>query len=103
MLEKDWVEVYKNGGDTQAVNQRINEITIERGYVSYTLTYKEYDFINNRTLLLELIKYDKKGNVLESNSFNNIGNTKVDSDWMNIVPGSVGETIFNALRKKFYK
>ncbi|HSP87048.1 MAG TPA: tetratricopeptide repeat protein [Ignavibacteriaceae bacterium] len=102
--EEDWVKIYKNGNDTAVVNQRtnerINEIMQDRENVSYTLKYYEYDFINNHRRLIELIEYDKKGNVLSSINFNN---EKVDSEWSNIVPGSIGEKVFITLRQKFYK
>lgn len=103
MNEEDREKIFKYGNDTEAVNRRINEIMKERENVSYTLNYVEYDFINNQTRLLEAIKYDKKGNVLESISWENSEDDKVDSKWSNIVPGSVGEMVFNKLKNKYYK
>ena len=93
MTDEDWNKIFYYGNDETAVNRRISEIMEERKHVSFSLTYEEFDFNNNRTRLLEVIEYDKNGTVLNLVSFVNDENGKVESSWKNIVPNSVGETI----------
>lgn len=99
MNTDDWNKIYKYGNDSEAVDRRINEIMVERENVSYTLYFEEYDFSNNRSCLLEAVKYDNKGNVLSRISFENSS----DKSWMNVIPGSVGELIYNTLKNKYNK
>lgn len=99
MSEEDWKKIFEYGNDEQAVERRINEIKSERKYVSYSLTYEEYDLNNNRSRFLEAIDYDNKGNVIQQYNWENSST----SSWTNIVPGSVGELIYESLRSKFIK
>lgn len=100
MNDEDLNKIFYYGNDEAAVTRRIKEIMEERKNVSSSLTYEEYDFNNDRTRLLEVIEYDKNGEVLNIVSFVNDENGKIESSWKNIVPSSVGETIYTTLKNK---
>lgn len=103
---EDYTNIYNNDISydySSAINKRIKEVKEERKNVKYSLCFYDYDFVNRRYRLLELIKYDTKGRVIESFSWQKSPDNKIDSNWNSIVPGSVGEIIFNTLKRKFNK
>ncbi len=100
--DEDLKKISEYGGDTTAVNRRINEIMTERENVSNTLYYEEYDFNNNRTSLLEILQSDNTGEIINNKSWFGNGTAQHSANnWSNVVPGSTGDFIFNILKNKF--
>lgn len=106
-----WIKtIYTESGKQQVINQRSNYGLTTNGFdqLSYALTH--YVFQNNKRMFLEYYYYDFDGNILESyynqqakslTEMNNFLNHSISSQyygqWDNIVPGSIGETIKDAV------
>lgn len=55
----------------------------------------KFDMDNSKTSVIQQVKYDRKGKLISTDN-------DIVSDWSYIVPGTIGETVFNAVSNEIH-
>lgn len=86
--------IFSNEGVLEEMKSRMDRHILIGGYVnlSYSLIHEKILNSPAKDIILEVVYYDKSGNVLDD-----IKNITPDEKWADIKPDSVGEKIINAL------
>lgn len=95
MSNEDLEEVKSLGSISNALEIVRNRIYVKRGNTQFSLNLWEFDLINKKIRTASINKYDNLGNLIKYYSYENESDYVSNNDWDSIVPGTVGEEVFN--------